>query len=621
MLEVAGEAPATDARRVLREVFGHAEFRAGQEHAVEAVIAGRDVAVLLPTGAGKSLCYQVPAVVAYRRGAGTTIVVSPLIALMEDQVGALTGRGVPAAAIHSHQDDDEQRAVIGALARGELALLYISPERAALPGFKRILARSRIALIAIDEAHCVSQWGHDFRPEYLLLHELRAVVPAPAIALTATATPRVMDELVGALRLTMPLIVRGDFARPNLAFEVHHLRDDAARIRAVIAACDAAGLRPRAGAGRAIIYCSTRKKAETVADALRSAGFAANHYHAGRTALARDRAQRGFALGRTRVLVATSAFGMGIDHGDVRLIVHFQTPGSVEAYYQEAGRAGRDGQPARCVMLFGAGDLMTQRRLQSDRRGAVERTEQALAAIERYATRARCRQQMLCAHFTGTDDHPTCGQCDVCSDPPDATTAPPPPPAREIATLPPDALALILAAVGRLAKPVGKGNLARALRGSKARTVTPGLLQLPEYGALAGHPEDAVLAAIDRLIAERRLVRRGRKYPTVWLANRAVRARSPRAASATTHRARPRISDLARELERYRRHKARELKWKAYMVFQRRTIAAIDQHAPASLDALARIPGLGPAKIARFGRDILAVVERHTGRAGNPARA
>ncbi|MCB9570563.1 MAG: RecQ family ATP-dependent DNA helicase [Kofleriaceae bacterium] len=630
MIEVV---PAVDARRTLRDTFGHADFRPGQGAAVDAVLAGGDAAVLLPTGAGKSLCFQVPAVTAFAAGRGTTIVVSPLIALMNDQVAALCGRGVAAAAIHSHQDDDEQRAVIARFLAGELALLYVSPERAALASFQRMLTRVPIALLAIDEAHCLSQWGHDFRPEYLRLHELRDVVDVPTIALTATATPRVMDEIVASLRLRAPTIVRGDFARPNLRFAVRHLGADSARIAAVIAACEQAGLRARAGAGagRAIIYCSTRKKTELVADALKSAGFAVGYYHAGRTALARERAHTAFAMGRTRVLVATNAFGMGIDHGDVRLIVHFQTPGSLEAYYQEAGRAGRDGDPAACLLLFGPGDLMTQRRLQSGKStsaAVAQRTEDALAAVERYARATRCRQVLLCAHFTGRDDHAACGRCDACAEPDvlaDALEAP----AAAVAAAPlgDDVRQIILDAVGRLRRPVGKGNLARALRGSRAKSLSQGgLLQLPEYGRLRDHDEAAIVATIEALIAARRLERRGRKYPTVWLAGKPVRAEDARAAEArgvgavgaaraprTARGARARTSDVARELDRYRRTMARKLQWKSYMVFQQRVITAIDRLRPATREALARIPGLGPAKIERFGDDILALVRRHGG--------
>jgi ATP-dependent DNA helicase RecQ len=689
----AGEL-AAETEEVLREVFGYPAFRGGQLGAVAAVLGGRDAVVLLPTGGGKSLCYQVPALVAHRRGAGTTLVISPLIALMIDQVEALRGRGVPAAALHSQIEEEEALAVMAAMGRGELALLYVSPERAATEGFRRLLARSKIALLAVDEAHCLSQWGHDFRPEYLRLHELRQLVEAPAIALTATATPRVMEEIAGELRMDEPAIVRGDFARPNLAFSVRHLRNDAARMAAVIEACEEAGMRSRAGAGRAIIYCSTRKKAETVAEELRSAGFPAGHYHAGRTALARDRAQRSFAMGRTRVLVATSAFGMGIDHGDVRLIVHFQTPGSVEAYYQEAGRAGRDGQPSRCLMLFGAGDLMTQRRLQSDRNDA--RAERALAAIARYASEARCRQQMLCEHFTGRDDHAQCGSCDVCTGVVTAGdegvgTRSGRPAAEPVAPLAEGGREAILAAAAGLSRPIGKVKLAKALRGSKASGLGA-LTRLPQFGALGQATEAQVVAAIDELIAERKLVRMGRKYPTVWLAGRPVRParavaserraqmaaelaageqpaglgemdalddeargddataeppeivrvmygreRKPLSARANARAATKleaaqqrryvangkranaqiakerafRASDIARELERYRQKMARQLSWKTYMVFQRKTIQAIDQQRPRTAAALAKIPGLGPAKIARFGDDILAMIRRH----------
>ncbi|HEX3764696.1 MAG TPA: RecQ family ATP-dependent DNA helicase [Kofleriaceae bacterium] len=609
-------------RDVLRDVFGHAELRPGQREAIEGVLGGRDVVVLLPTGAGKSSCYQVPAMVLARGGRGTTVVVSPLIALMNDQVGGLGARGVAAAAIHSQLDDDARRAVIGAFVRGELSVLYVSPERAVLDGFQRMLARTPIALLAIDEAHCVSQWGHDFRPEYMRLHELRAVVAAPVVALTATATPRVLREIAAGLALRDPVIVRGDFRRPNLAFEVQHHRGDADRLAATSAVLEAAGLRGRTGPGRGIVYCSTRKKTEAVAADLVAAGFAAAHYHAGRTGLARDRAQRAFEVGRARVLVATSAFGMGVDYPDVRAIVHFQAPGSIEAYYQEAGRASRDGNPGRCVMLFGAADLMTQRRL-SDASGS-HRHEEALAALERYANATRCRQQVICAHFTGTDDPIACGICDICVDPSGIDPSGAGASSRQVghaAVEPVAVLAaadqqLILDAIGALGRRVGKLNLARALRGSHAKAVIAnGLVHLPQFGQLAEASEAAIVAAIDRLIAERRLVRCGRTYPTVALPGTAA-ARRPRTARADRA---PRTAGVTFELDRYRRRMARQLKWKTYMVFPRSVITAIDRQRPTSREALARIAGLGPSKIARFGDDILAVVRRHAGSSGHAA--
>ncbi len=606
-----------EARERLGEVFGYPEFRPGQADAVSAAISGRDAIVLLPTGLGKSLCYQVPALVANRRGAGTTIVVSPLIALMNDRVGALSARGVCAAALHSHQNESQQTEAVTSFLRGELALLYVSPERAARASFRRMLGRVKIALLAIDEAHCVSQWGHDFRPDYLLLHELREVVDAPMIALTATATQAVVAEIETGLGLTDPVHVNSDLGRPNLTFEVRSLRAHAERLECLISQLETADLRGRRGPGRAIIYCSTRKTTDSVSKALRSAGVGVGHYHAGRTKLARQRAQQAFEAGRTRVLVATNAFGMGIDIPDIRLIVHFQAPGSVEAYYQEAGRAGRDGAPARCVMFFGPSDLMTQRRIAAGNTASVRRSEGALAALERYAVSHHCRQQLLIDHFSGIDGAPTCGRCDVCTDSVAAIVASARRSPAPIEALPPDALELIVSAVSGLRRPVGKVNLAKALRGSRAKTLTRGgLLTLPEYGKLAGYSESSIVAAVDGMLGDGRLTRTGRKYPTVWIPGKPVRAANQSATGSSAGRTRaPRSrrygGQIARELDNYRRRKARALKWKTYMVFQRNVILAVDREQPDSHAALARIPGLGFAKIERFGDDILEIVRLH----------
>jgi len=347
-------------------------------------------------------------------------------------------------------------------------------------------------------------------------------------------------------------------------------------------------------------------------------------YHAGRTKLARERAQAAFEAGRTRVLVATNAFGMGIDLPDIRLLVHFQTPGSLEAYYQEAGRAGRDGAPARCVLFFGAADLVTQRRLASADAGVflARRREEALRAMEAYAVGASCRQAMLTERFAPDALAPPCGGCDVCrgeveGEPAERAARPAPTP------LPDAARDTIVRAVGRLTRPVGKQNLARALRGSRAKTLSRGgLLQMPEYGALAERSEAEIVAAIDALLAEGRLRRAGRKYPTLWLPGKPIRGAGGADADAAEGggRARPpkRSSryggPVARALDSYRRRQARALKWKAYMVFQRRAMLAIDREEPTTREALARIPGLGPAKIERFGDDILALVRQHGSR-------
>ena len=584
---------------VARDVFGYTGLRAGQQAAIETVLAGGDAVVLLPTGGGKSACYQVPAVALARSGRGATIVISPLIALMNDQVAALRGRGVVAAALHSQLEDEDRAAAVRELLAGRLEILYCSPERAVLDGFKRLLGKARIALVAIDEAHCVSQWGHEFRPEYMRLAELRDVIAAPWIAVTATATPRVLAEIGRGLAMRSPLIVRGDFRRPNLAFSVEHHRGDATRMAAIIAALDESGLRGMHGRGRGIVYCSTRKKTETVAAELKSAGFAAQHYHAGRTGLARERAAKAFDLGRARVLVATSAFGMGIDYPDVRLVVHFQAPGSVEAYYQEAGRAGRDGEPARCLLLFGQADLMTQRRLRAD--------EAALVAMEKYANADRCRQRVIVEHFTGADDERACERCDACTGSvvePEAVVV--------VAPLEAGVPELILEAVGSLRRGVGKTNLARALRGSNAKAVVAqGLLALPQFGRLTHESEASIVATIDALIASRRLVRKGHKYPTIALPG-ARPSREPRARKEPVRGSSQKTTSITLALDTFRKRMARQLKWKAYMVLQQATIAAIDRERPQSRDQLLRISGLGPAKVERFGDDILAVVRRYS---------
>ncbi len=608
------------ARLVLAEVFGHADFRRRQAQAIESITSGRDTVVVLPTGAGKSVCYQVPAILESRSGGGAAIVVSPLIALMQDQVDALRGHGIAASALHSHHTDFDRREISRAFVRGEIEVLYCSPERAANPSFKRLLADARVSMVAIDEAHCLSQWGHDFRPEYLRLAELVELTGAPTIALTATATGPVIDEIVSRLGLNSPTVVRGDFSRPNLQFDVEHHRGDATRLESLIAALESADLRgPKSGNGRAIVYCSTRKKTESVAKELTSAGFSAAYYHAGRTALARERAKRAFDTGRRRVLVATNAFGMGIDYPDVRLIVHFQTPGSLEAYYQEAGRAGRDGLDARCLLFFGLSDLVTQRRIaQSGSRSGSR--DQALAAIEAYARSSRCRQQVICDHFAAIDEAPPCNCCDICRDPrvteaqvrTVAKTDP-------VAILRKDDRALISAAVARLRRPVGKGNLALALRGSKAKSLSRGgLLSLPEYGSLNSYNEASVVAAIDELLSRGVLEIRGKKYPKVWLKGRPVREARPQTpsqgdgsssrSSRSGRSKRRHHTPITKALDNYRKRRARALKWKPYMVFQKKAIVAIEEQRPTSINDLFKIPGLGPAKVERFGEDILALV-------------
>ncbi|MBR2125188.1 MAG: RecQ family ATP-dependent DNA helicase [Akkermansia sp.] len=334
---------------VLRAVFGFEELRPGQDAIVGAIMSGRDSLAIMPTGGGKSLCYQLPALCRV----GLTVVVSPLIALMKDQVDALQARGVPAAAVNSSLGADEYRQVMGALRSGELRIIYVAPERFGQEGFMNLLRSLQVGLLAVDEAHCLSQWGHDFRPDYLRLGRVRQELGYPqTVALTATATDAVRQDILNTLQLNNPAVIISGFGRDNLDFAITHCENRQAkfeRIRQVIA-------KWRKG----IIYCSTRKNVMTVFEQISGSGANAVAYHAGMTDEEREFSQNAFISGRADVVVATNAFGMGIDRADVRFVLHFEIPGSIEAYYQEAGRAGRDGELSACELLFNHADLKTQ---------------------------------------------------------------------------------------------------------------------------------------------------------------------------------------------------------------------------------------------------------------------
>jgi ATP-dependent DNA helicase RecQ len=339
-----------DPRAVLQRHFGYPGFRPGQEALVRAVLRGRDALGILPTGGGKSVCYQVPAHIL----TGLTIVVSPLISLMADQVERARAAGLAAALLNSTQPADERARVLAAAREGALRLLLLAPERLETEDFRAALRGVRVSLVAVDEAHCISEWGHDFRPSYLRIGAIRDHVTAPVLALTATATPRVREEIVRCLGLRDPLRVVGSFDRPNLSWHVLRVRGDAER-------SDLLGTLVRGAGAPVVVYAGTRKRVEGLRDRLAAYGLPAEAYHAGLDAEERARVQRLFMSGERRIVVATNAFGLGVDKPDVRLVVHWQLPGTLEAYYQEAGRAGRDGAPARCVALHGATDAKLHR--------------------------------------------------------------------------------------------------------------------------------------------------------------------------------------------------------------------------------------------------------------------
>jgi ATP-dependent DNA helicase RecQ len=605
----ATDPPSSRAGVVLREVFGFDSFRGAQREVVDRVVGGGDALVLMPTGGGKSLCYQVPALVR----PGTGVVVSPLIALMQDQVEALRALGVRAAFLNSSLDAQQARDVVRAAEDGELDLLYVAPERALSPSFGRLLDRMRqeagIALLAIDEAHCVSQWGHDFRPEYLRLAELRDRMPdVPRIALTATADAVTRAEMHQRLAMTDAAEFVSSFDRPNIRYSVVERTEPRGQLAAFLAGKDG-----QAG----IVYCATRKKVDQTAEWLRSRGVDAIGYHAGMDASDRREAQGRFRRDEGVVVVATIAFGMGIDKPDVRFVAHLDMPKSVEGYYQETGRAGRDGEPAEAWMLYGLSDVVAQQRWIDASTASPEHKRvdaMKLDAMLGFAESATCRRRVLLAYF-GEDADP-CGNCDVCLEPPqtwDGTIA---------------AQKLLSAAI-RTGQRFGAGHLVDVLRGTTTpRVTTLGHDRLPTFGVgadldpqawravarqLVGfgllHPDATAMGAL-RVTEKAQPVLRGdetvmlrRRPPPVAAAPaRAVSGRQP------TPDLPPADQAVFEALRAERRRIAEESRVPAFVVLQDVSLRAMAQDRPTDIAALLRIPGIGTAKAEKYGERFLSVL-------------
>ncbi len=595
------------AHELLHRVFGYNAFRGPQQDIVEHLVGGGDCLVLMPTGGGKSLCYQIPALL--REGTG--IVVSPLIALMQDQVDALRQLGVRAAVLNSSLSAQDAASVERELAGGELDLLYVAPERLLTARFLDLLDRSRIALFAIDEAHCVSQWGHDFRPEYRQLDVLHARWPqVPRIALTATADAPTRREIVERLALDDARQFISSFDRPNIRYRVAQKDNSRRQLLDFVAA-------HKSEAG--IVYCLSRKKVEATAAILSEAGYTALPYHAGLDTTTRAANQRRFLREDGIIMTATIAFGMGIDKPDVRFVAHLDLPKSVEGYYQETGRAGRDGDPAEAWLCYGLGDVVTLKQMiengeASEERKRLERRK--LDALLGYCESTDCRRQRLLASF-GEDYAGACGNCDNCLQPPqtwDATEA-----ARKA-----------LSCVYRSGQRFGAMHLIDVLRGDDSERIRQlGHERLSTFGIGADLDDKTWRSVFRQLVAMGLLEVDAESFGSLRLTttSRAVltgtqkvelrreverergRARSERRTAAgpipvlaTEHVA---LFDSLRDL---RARLAREQNVPAYVIFHDSTLRAIAEKRPCDRDQLAGIGGVGAAKLARYGAAVLETI-------------
>ena len=587
------------AQRLLASVFGFDDFRPGQADIVQSVIDGKNTLAIMPTGGGKSLCYQLPALM----GDGVTLVVSPLIALMRDQVRALKEAGVCAGALTSANTEDENDAVLSALNAGDLRLLYMAPERLASMGTLSMLRRSNIARIAVDEAHCVSQWGHDFRPDYLRIGELRQALNVPVAAFTATADAETRAEIVQRLfdGHAPETFLRG-FDRPNihLAFAVK----DSPR-QQILRFAEA-----RKGQS-GIVYCGTRAKTETLSAALAEAGHTACSYHGGMDPEARRHVEERFAIEDGLIVVATVAFGMGVDKPDVRWVAHADLPKSIEAYYQEIGRAGRDGAPAETLTLFGPDDIRL-RRTQIDESLAPPERRSAdharLNALLGLAEATGCRRVALLAYF-GEQAEP-CGKCDLCDTPPDLFDGT-------------EAVRKALSAILRTGEYFGAGHLIDILTGQRTdKVLGRNHDQLPTFGVgtefnrrqwqavfrqMMGHdlvrPDPERHGAL-RMTEPARPILRGEASITL----RKDTLKSERARPALRTLVSDEDAPLLSALKARRRAFAEEAALPAYMIFNDRTLIEMAETRPANMDAMARIGGVGAKKLERYGAAFLEII-------------
>ena len=587
---------------VLQRVFGFRSFRPNQQDAVTAILDGRDLLAVMPTGGGKSLCYQLPAVML----PGTALVVSPLISLMKDQVDGARANGIRAACLNSALSPEERADVMRALHDGSLDLLYVAPERFALDHFQELLGRLQISLVVIDEAHCISEWGHDFRPDYLSLSAIREICPEiPVAAFTATATDRVRQDIAQRLGLRDPLLVRASFDRPNLAYEIREKDGGDAQLVSILK-----GFAGQAG----IIYRTSRKSVNDTAAMLVKKGFRALPYHAGLSDDARRNNQEAFIRDETDIVVATVAFGMGIDKSNVRFVIHADLPKSIESYYQETGRAGRDGADARCIMLFSQGDIPKVRFFIDSMLDEQERARAlfALSKVVAFASSTVCRRKMLLDHFGELFPKENCASCDVCLG------------TKEVTECTTEAK-MLLSAIIRTDSRFGSGHIVDILVGADTKKVREfGHERLALYGA--GKQQGRVFwrRLVDELIARKVIAKSEGLYPSLYPLEGAVgilkegqqvemvriaeKSRRKPALGNISPDGLPVDRELFDRLRALRKKLADEQGGPPYLVFSDRALQEMASRKPSTPEEMLDIPGVGQVKLARYAEAFLEAI-------------
>jgi ATP-dependent DNA helicase RecQ len=587
----------------MKTVFGFQTFRPNQEAIIRSLLAGRDIFAVMPTGGGKSLCYQLPAVLMN----GTAVVISPLISLMKDQVDAAVENGITAAFMNSSMNTDDISATYRRLSSGGIKLLYIAPERFAMPYFLQALKSVKISLFAIDEAHCVSEWGHDFRPDYLGLSVIPKAFPeVPVAAFTATATQKVQEDIISRIGLRSPHEVRASFNRPNLFYEVKAKAKAESQMLTFIN--DHQG-------ESGIIYRTTRDSVIKTADFLRSKGLAALPYHAGLSSEERSRNQEAFNRDEVRIIVATIAFGMGIDKSNVRFVVHADLPKNIEGYYQETGRAGRDGEPAQCLLLFGRGDIPKLRYFMdaitddNERRIAVEKLNQ----VVNYASHNVCRRKQLLGFFGEEYPADNCGVCDICSG------------MVEQVDITIDAQ-ILMSAVSRTGQRFGIGHAVDIVTGADTKRIRElRHNEIKTFGAGKDRDKRYWRSVADELLAQGALVQEGEPYPVLKITDKgsdilfgretisALRKDDVKAKTEKTRIDEHERYDeeLFERLRTLRKKMADAQRVPPYIIFSDKTLHEMCRRLPSTLSELRAISGVGDTKLQRYGEEFMSEIRRH----------